>query len=268
MMSSSPSRSEGEAGRGVYEIGFRILRPGNLRAEMPGKHVRVIQHVASEGPGRIGTALAELGLEVRVTRIDRGEPVPETLDGASGLLVMGGPMGVYEQHRYPHLRDELRLIGVALASNAPVLGICLGSQLVAAALGARVVFSGRKEIGWMPVTREPGSHEDALLSGLPDRFEALHWHGDVFDLPQGAVSLAHSELTTYQAFRHGTRTYGLLFHLEADAEHVRAMATAFAAELSAAGVDPQALLAQTAGRDAAAATLASRVFGAWGKLVV
>jgi GMP synthase (glutamine-hydrolysing) len=234
---------------------------------MPGKHVQVIQHVGCEGPGRIGSVLADLGVELRVTRVDRAEPVPAGLDGASGLLVMGGPMAVYEMERFPHLRDELKLIEAALAQSLPILAICLGSQLLAAALGARVVFSGRREIGWMPVFLKPEARGDALLGAAPERFEALHWHGDLFDLPAGAVSLARSELTEHQAFRHGTRTYGVLFHLEKDTAGVREMAEAFAGELAGAGVDSQALLAETAAREALADGLAREIFGAWGKFL-
>jgi GMP synthase (glutamine-hydrolysing) len=234
---------------------------------MPGKHVRVIQHVACEGPGRIGSALADLDIETRLTRIDRAERVPVDLEGASGLLVMGGPMGVYQQDRFPHLRDELHLIEAAFKRELPVLGVCLGSQLVAAALGARVVSSGRKEIGWLPVLLEPDSRGDALLGEAPPRFDALHWHGDIFDLPRGAVSLARSELTEHQAFRHGPHTYGLLFHLEKDAPGAREMADAFADELATVGLDPDSIVAQTAARDRASERLARSIFTAWGRLL-
>jgi GMP synthase (glutamine-hydrolysing) len=234
---------------------------------MPAGQVQVIQHVACEGPGRIGPALRALGIELRVARVDGPLPAAADLDGVRGLLVMGGPMGVYEVESYPHLREELRLIEAALAREMPVLGICLGSQLLAAALGARVVFSGTREIGWMPIELKPEARADALFGARPPSFEALHWHGDVFDLPQGAVSLARSALTEHQAFRYGARTYGLLFHLEVDAAQLREMAGAFATELAGAGVDPKALLAEAAGRDAAAEKLARSVFGAWGKLI-
>jgi GMP synthase (glutamine-hydrolysing) len=234
---------------------------------MPGGQVQVIQHVECEGPGRIGSALSRLGIELRVARVDRALPAMADLEGVRGLVVMGGPMGVYEAERFPHLREEQRLIESALAREIPVLGICLGSQLLAAALGARVVFSGTREIGWMPVELKAEARDDALFGSAERSFEALHWHGDVFDLPAGAVSLARSALTEHQAFRHGARTYGLLFHLEIDAVQLQAMANAFAAELAGAGVDSKALLAEAVARDAAAEKLARNVFGAWGKLI-
>jgi GMP synthase (glutamine-hydrolysing) len=202
----------------------------------------VLQHVACESPGAIGDALQRHGLGLRVVRIDAGEPVPSTLAAAGGLVVMGGPMGVYETDRYPHLRAELRLIEDALRRDRPVLGVCLGSQLLAAALGARVYPGGYKEIGWYPVTLTDAAATDRLLRDAPRSFTALVWHGDVFDLPAGAVRLASSELTEHQAFRYGDSTYGLLFHLEVTAAQLEAMTAAFADEIAAAGVPAAAII--------------------------
>jgi GMP synthase-like glutamine amidotransferase len=128
-------------------------------------------------------------------------------------------MGVYEEDRYPFLRAGLRLIEEALRRDLPVLGVCLGSQLLAAALGARVRPGSHPEVGWLPVELEEAAAEDRLFSGLPRRFVAFHWHGDVFDVPAGATGLARSERTPHQAFRYGDRAYGLLFHLEVDGSH-------------------------------------------------
>jgi GMP synthase (glutamine-hydrolysing) len=225
--------------------------------------VRVLQHIAPEGPGLIADALTRAGIGVAVTRPDLGEPVPARLDGAVGLLVMGGPMGVYEVERYPYLADEQRLIEQALREGVPVLGVCLGSQLLAATLGARVAPGPRKEIGWFEVTASEAAADDPLLGRAPSKFVALHWHGDVFDLPSGAVSLARSELTLHQAFRFGARAHGLLFHLEAQPDQIEKMTREFADELSTAGVDPVTLLAQTSTRAQAAAEIAQSVFGAW-----
>src|SRR5260221_3932023 len=139
-------------------------------AARQGSIVRVLQHVAPEGPGLIGDALAARGIGVAVTRADLGEPVPVDLDGAVGLLVMGGPMGVYEADRYPYLAAEQRLIERALRADVPALGICLGSQLLAATLGARVGPGPRKEIGLLPVTRRAATDDDPLLGGAPSAF--------------------------------------------------------------------------------------------------
>jgi len=229
-------------------------------------HVLVLQHVAVEGPGRIAAALAARGVEARVIRIDRGEPVPRTLGEARGLVVMGGPMGVYETARYPHLTDELALIRAAVATDAPVLGVCLGSQLLAAALGAAVQPSGRQEIGFFPLTLADGASTDPLFAGLAPAFTALHWHGDLFELPAGATHLASSAMTEHQAFRHG-RAWGLLFHLEADAAQVRAMAEAFAADLTAAGVDPAKLVAAADALTTRLGPVADQVFTRWAALL-
>ena len=229
--------------------------------------VHVIQHTADEGLGRLARALAERGVEARVCRADLGEPLPRDLSTARGLVVLGGPMGVYESDRHPHLRDELRLIERALAVSAPVLGICLGSQLLASVLGARVRPSGAKEIGWFPVTLERIARQDPLFERAPKTFDAPHWHGDVFDLPRDAVHLARSEATEHQAFRFGEATYGLLFHLEAEVDTIRRMASAFASELAPAGVDGPKLIPLSEERAPATAVLAEGVFEAWAEML-
>jgi GMP synthase (glutamine-hydrolysing) len=206
-------------------------------------------------------------VEERLVRVDRGELVPTSLAGARGLLVMGGPMGVYEADGFPHLRDEMRLVERAMADGVPVLGVCLGSQLVAAALGARVVRAPVREIGWREVRLRDAAQDDALWKGIPPRFTPLHWHGDVFDLPAGAVSLASSEATEHQAFRFGARTWGILFHLEMRAADVEAMVATFAADVAAAGIRREDVLGPAPARVGALAPLAARVFGGWAALV-
>lgn len=234
---------------------------------MPEARVLAIQHVAVEPPARIAEALAGRGVEVRVVRVDRGEPLPfDALSGASGLVVMGGPMGVYEQDRHPHLRDEARAIEVALRDELPLLGICLGSQLLASVLGARVAPGAQKEIGWLPVELEPAAADDPLLRGVPERFTAFHWHGDVFDLPRGAVALARSALTPRQAFRHGT-AYGLLFHAEVTPAQVSAMADAFPEDLAAAGLGPDAVEAGAHAHSERLADIGRAIFGRWADTV-
>ncbi|HKW50554.1 MAG TPA: gamma-glutamyl-gamma-aminobutyrate hydrolase family protein, partial [Candidatus Eisenbacteria bacterium] len=141
------------------------------------------------------------------------------------------------------LRDEIELIGDALRSRKPVLGVCLGSELLAAALGAKVE-PARKEIGWYPVTLTEDAAHDPLWRGVDRQLAVFHWHGDAFELPSGAVPLASSALTPYQAFRHGLASYGLLFHMEMDEGMVRAMVESFGGELREAGADGDRILAQ------------------------
>jgi GMP synthase (glutamine-hydrolysing) len=230
--------------------------------------VIVLQHAAAEGPGLIGRALASGGVGVRLVRADLREPVPRSVGRAHGLVIMGGPMGVYESRLYPFLDDELVLIEAALRQGAPVLGVCLGSQLLAAALGARVAPTGAKEIGWLEVERLPGSEGDPVLGTAPMRFTPLHWHGDAFELPRGAVALARSALTPCQAFRHGDLAWGLLFHLEPTAAQIASMLDEFGDEVRAAGLDTAALAAAAPARLAALTPIADRAFSVFAERVL
>jgi GMP synthase (glutamine-hydrolysing) len=229
--------------------------------------VLVVQHVAAEPPSAVAAAVEKAGGEVKLVRVFDGEPVPADVGEHAGLVVMGGPMGVYEADRHPHLDAELRLIGSALARQVPTLGICLGSQLLAAALGAPVRPGPRKEIGWYPVSLEPAARDDHLFRDLPVSFRAMHWHGDIFDLPAGAASLARSELTAVQAFSFGGFAYGLLFHLEVTSRQLSDMTGAFADELQQAGVPPREILEGWFTHGMTLETLAAMVFGRWMDLV-
>ena len=193
--------------------------------------------------------------------------MPVGMGGFAGLLVMGGPMAVYELDRHPYLRDEIKLIEAALAEGKPVLGVCLGSQLLAASLGARV-YPGRKEIGWCRVTLGDSAEGDPLWSGVERAFTAFHWHGDVFDLPGGATLLASSATTTHQAFRHGRSAYGILFHMEVTEEMVRGMVRAFGGDLSDARADGEAILSAVSAAAPAMHRIARGVFDRWAGLVL
>ena len=228
--------------------------------------VRVLQHVEPEGPGRIGTALERAGYRVETARLHAGDPVPAVTEDVAGLVVMGGPMSVGDTDRHPHLAQEQRLIRECLDSGVPLLGVCLGAQLIAAAAGARVAPGGTFELGWHPVTLTAAAATDPLFADAPSSFTPLHWHGDVFDLPHGAVALASSATTRLQAFRLGRTAYGLLFHLEADHAQVEAMSRAFPDDLARAPrTDADRLLDPAAA--AAISPLADRVFSRWATLM-
>lgn len=232
---------------------------------MTARKVIVVQHVDEEGPGLLAPVLAEARLIVET--IGPRDPIPrDALAEAAGLIVLGGPMGVHDAARHPRLDDELALLRAALARETPTLGICLGSQLLAAALGARVYPGPTKEIGWYDVTLEAGAGGDALFRGVPSPFKALHWHGDVFDLPAGARPLAHSAMTACQAYSAG-RAWGLLFHLEAGAREVERMATAFADEVAAAGASRAELVAGATTYAAATSAMGRTVFARWAALL-
>lgn len=227
----------------------------------------MVQHAEAEPPGLIGEVLEARGDTLRVLHPHRGEPIPQPPLRSAGLVLLGGPMGVYEQDRYPFLRAELRLLLDALSQGKPVLGVCLGSQLLAAALGARVRPGPGLELGWHPVTLEEAAAGDRLFAGLPPTFWAFHWHGDVFELPRGSAWLARSERTPHQAFRYGDRAYGILFHLEVTEAMVRAMVQAFPQDLERAGVDPETVISGAEQHLAALRDLGLRVFGRWAELL-
>ncbi len=174
-----------------------------------------IRHVPHEHLGTLSAVLEQAEMPYHYLDVLRGDRVPQSLSGLRGLIVMGGPMGVYEADRYPFLQAEQELIRKAADRGVPVLGICLGAQLVAAALGARVYRGPQKEIGWYAVERV--ETRDPVMRALPASFMAFHWHGDTFDLPDGAVRLFRSSLYENQAFRWGRNVYALQFHFEVSA---------------------------------------------------
>ncbi len=229
--------------------------------------VCIIQHVAVETPGLIAGALKAHHISLDFIRPFAGERIPRRIGDHAGLVVMGGPMGVDEQGKYPFLRREIHLIQDALSERRPVLGICLGSQLLAAALGASVMRGRQKEIGWHSVTLNQATASDALWRGLPKSFTAFHWHGDVFQLPHAATSLASSRLTEHQAFCHGESAYGLLFHLEMTEQVIRRMTRMFRGELHEAGLSERPVLDRVAAQLPALHTIGRAVFGRWAALV-
>jgi GMP synthase (glutamine-hydrolysing) len=229
--------------------------------------VYVLQHIACETLGTIADALTSKGITAHYLRSFAGEPVPRDMADAAGLIIMGGPMGVYEQDHYPYLRDEMRLIENALRLEKPVLGVCLGSQLLAAALGAEVKKNTAKEIGWHPITLTDTARQDHLWKGIEPTITAFHWHGDIFDLPQGAASLASSNLTPCQAYRYGTNAYGLLFHMEVTREQIALMVDTFQDELQTEGIDGGALVAQSESHLAAMQQIGATVYQRWAGLV-
>jgi GMP synthase-like glutamine amidotransferase len=183
-----------------------------------GMHVVVFRHIASEGAGRMAPILESRGVRIEYADLFRpGEAVPDWRS-AAGLVFMGGPMSANDD--LPYLRQELAILAAALHEDKPVLGVCLGSQLLARAARARVYRNPVKEIGWAPVNWTPAASSDALFHGLEPVETVFHWHGETFDLPAGAVHLAESRDCRHQAFRLGRATYGLQFHLEVTPEMI------------------------------------------------
>jgi len=187
----------------------------------------VLQHVAFEGPAKLAPLLEERGCTLDVRRLDLGDTVPERLSPCEVLVVMGGPMGIgdLERPELSFLRKELQLLRWCVERDVPVLGVCLGAQLLAFAAGAAVHAmthdDGTRcyEVGWAPL-RFQDSGVEPILRGLPAECTVLHWHGDMFQLPAKARLLASTPLCANQAFQLGSRMFGLQFHCEIDEVHV------------------------------------------------
>lgn len=175
------------------------------------REVVIFRHVLHEGPGYFGDFLERRAVPYRLVRIDAGDPVPESLDGISGLVFMGGPMSVNDP--LPWIAQETRLIERAIASDVPVLGHCLGGQLMARALGAPVTRNPVKEIGWLPVRVLDNPPARAWFEGLPREFVVYHWHGETFAIPSGATRLLESDDCPNQAFALG-KHLALQCHVE------------------------------------------------------
>ncbi len=206
--------------------------------------VRVIGHVAFEDLGVFGPVLEQAGhgLETLQAGVDDlGDPLAPDL-----LVVLGGPIGVYEQDRYPFLREEIGLIRQRLAARKPTLGVCLGAQLMAAALGARVYPGPAKEIGWKKL-RLTDAGRASCLAPLAD-VAVLHWHGDTFDLPEAAQLLASTDICTHQAFSLGNFGLALQFHPEVQARGLERWLIGHTCELGGAHIDIPALRADCAAK--------------------
>ena len=238
-----------------------------MSASMKKAQWLILRHVEQEHIGTLARVLEQAGTQYMYIDVFRGEPVPENIFGflgslgPLGLIVMGGPMGVYEADRHPFLLQEQKLIRQAIQAERPVLGICLGAQLVAAALGARVYPGPRKEIGWYPVEV---TAQDQITAGLPAHFMAFHWHGDTFDLPAGAMRLFRSDLFENQGFRWGKNVYAIQFHFEINAEMIEDWLEdeGCCAELAVLpGVNPETVRQQTARWAAELESLSGKFFG-------
>jgi len=180
-------------------------------------NVLIVKNVTSDGPGTIEDHLRTANLPFTCVDLEQGQPLP-AIDEYTHLIIMGGPMAVYEMDRTPYLQEEARLIKKAVKAGKHVLGVCLGAQMLAQVLGARVYPGGEKEIGWYEVTLTEEGMRDGCMAELAvddgKTAQVFQWHGDTFDLPEGAVCLASSEPYPYQAFRYSDRVYALQFHIE------------------------------------------------------
>ena len=171
--------------------------------------VWIVQHVPHERLGTFEATFNAAGCILQTLNVYESTIVWPSVRDIDGLVVMGGPQSVYEQAKYPYLTKEIALLKDAVRAGKPVLGVCLGAQLLAAALGAKVTKNSQKEIGWYPVMREPNADGDPLVDPFGQTETVFQWHGDTFNLPKGAVQLASSPLCHQQAFRFSKTAYGL-----------------------------------------------------------
>lgn len=176
-------------------------------------NIHYLQHVPFEELGSIEAELKKRKHQLTSTNLYKNEPLP-TIDNIDWLIIMGGPMGGHDEDKYPWLQKEKRFIQQAIKSGKIVLGICLGAQLIAAALDAKVYKNRHSEIGWFNIKRHPEAESTILSSAIPPQVEVFHWHGDTFDIPTGAKSLASSAACPNQGFILDNRVVGLQFHLE------------------------------------------------------
>lgn len=191
-----------------------IAQPQKTNGRMP--KLLIFQHVAHELLGTLDPLLRDHGFRNRYVNFGREPEAQPSLDGYHGIVVLGGPMNVDEVDDYPHIATEVRLLKDAVQREMPILGICLGAQLLAKALGAEVRPNGEKEIGWYDVAPTSAGREDPLFAHFEQSEKIFQWHGDTFDIPDGAVHLASASACANQAFRYGSNAYGFQFHLEVD----------------------------------------------------
>lgn len=227
--------------------------------------VWILQHVPREGPGLFGQWLADDGIPTTTLRLfDRGV-LPRSIASCRGLVIAGGPMNVDEAGRYPWLAEEIRLIQRAIAERRAVLGICLGAQLIAKAAGARVWHGPTPEVGWCQVEGAEASREDPLFAAFPARYTVFQWHGDTFDLPQGAALLARSRAYPHQAFRLEPHVYALQYHLEVTPAIIQQWLNQEDPLLR--GVNVSAIRAQTAEHAPTLEVLARQLYSCWRTLL-
>lgn len=229
----------------------------------------VLQHATCEPPGTFETLLDAEGHTFVRVELDAGDVLPDWR-AFDGIVAMGGPMSVNDVNAHPWLLDELRAIGEAVRAGLPYWGVCLGAQLLAAALGATVRQSGRPEVGVIPVSLASSASADPVFSACPTSFIALHWHSDTFDLPPEAVLLASTAQYPHQALRWGQVAYGLQFHVETDAALAKTWLTLDAyrqALMEVAGPSgPQDLMAAIRAAEREMRDVSTDLFNRWLRL--
>ncbi len=250
--------------------GITVLRetfPDPVRGDMARPKILVFQHVPYEPLGTLDPLLKEAGFRIRYVNFGRDPHQRPSLDKYVALIVLGGPMNAHQIDTYPNLATEVNVIREAVDSGMSVLGICLGAQLLAKALGGRVARNDAREIGWYDVELTEAGRTDPVISGFAATQSVFQWHEDGISLPDGAAHLATSPTSPVQAFRYGEHAYGFQFHLEVDASLVERWLTVpdnqpMLAE-ETGRVDPQLIREQTSRRIGALQDLSRATFSRW-----
>jgi GMP synthase (glutamine-hydrolysing) len=204
---------------------------------MTRKNLFILEHEESEGPGIFEPLVRTAGFSPEKIKLFRGETIPRK-EKPSGVLIMGGPMNVYEEAAWPFLRDEHIFLQQCLSDRVPLLGICVGAQRIARAAAARVMKAAQREAGWYPVERTAEGLGDPLLGSLPERFRVFQFHEDTFEIPAGAAHIISGDTCPHQGFRIEGNVYRLQFHLEATQEMI-------AEWICSEGADTTKILADT-----------------------
>ena len=229
------------------------------------RNLLVCQHVPYEPLGTLNPLLKREGYRIRYVNFGRHPDAEPTLDGYNGLVILGGPMSAMDTERHPHLAVEMDLVRAAIDRELPVLGICLGAQLIAKALGADVRRNEEREIGWYPLEVTAGAEADPVFGHFEELDHVFQWHSDTFDLPRGSVRLASTATCANQAFRYGENVYGLQFHLEVDEPMIERWLSVphHVAEIAdtAGRIDPEIIRRDTPRHIGRLKTLSDRVFG-------
>jgi GMP synthase (glutamine-hydrolysing) len=222
----------------------------------------VLRHATAEGLGLLANALRDYGVHHRYLDVARGDALPKDIRTVGGVIVLGGPMAAYDAERHPFLQAESAFVEKVIETGRPVLGVCLGAQLIAQVLGARVYAGERREVGWGPIELTDDGKDDPLFAGLGDSFTVFHMHGDTYELPPDATNLARSPMYEQQAFSLGDTVYGFQFHLEFTEPIIQRLATEpqTMEYIAGAGVDPKQLVAETAARVSELSEVATEVF--------
>ncbi len=230
---------------------------------MPLTTAAVIRHVSFEDLGILAPVLAARGIDARYFEAGIDDLSAIERDGADLLIVLGAPIGVYDEPLYPFLAGEIALIERRLRAGAPTLGICLGAQLIAKAAGARVYPGKQKEIGFSPLTLTADGEASCLGALKTANYNVLHWHGDTFDLPAGAKRLASTPITENQAFSLGANVLALQFHMEAEPERLERWLIGHTGEIAQSGLDVRSLRAEIASQGEAVVEAGAQAFDRW-----